>query len=450
MRSDPLAAAAVRDRLARATALEVSHRYDGARSLAAEAVALARDIDDALLAEALSRQARILHEAGDYRGEAVSAEEAHMVAEAVGHDELAAQVATLRVFTTAQVENDYATAKTWARHADAAIERMPAGSRELARARLDVMLAHIAQGEGRIEDATRLLAGAVERLERYDDVSASELAGVYNDQASLSIERDPEAALAHLGQALTLIRAHYGEHPQAAKLVSNIAAVHYYRGEFALAAKSFDEAARLLETILGEHHHDVAGAYMNLAMVQDELGDELAARASMARAIEIFRVALGPDHPDLAVARTNVGAFELDNGDLDAAEAAFRQALATLESTVGPDHIYCTNALRGLAEVALARGRAQDAVALHQRALAIDETHGTGPAEVAMGRLTLAQAQAQAGDRRAGEATVRAAIDALAHDREDGDAQARVEVLAELNAWLLDDAAVTAAVAGSG
>jgi tetratricopeptide (TPR) repeat protein len=233
-------------------------------------------------------------------------------------------------------------------------------------------------------------------------------------------------------------------------LVSNIAAVHYYRGDFALAAKSFDEAARLLETTLGEHHHDVAGAYMNLAMAQDELGDELAARASMARAVEIFRLALGPDHPDLAVARTNVGAFELENGDLDAAEAAFRQALATLEATVGPDHIYCTNALRGLAHVALARGRAQDAVAFHQRALAIDETKGTGTAGLASGRLDLALAQQEAGDRGGAEATVRAAIDALAQDREAGDAQGRVEVLAELNDWLRKNAAVTAAPAGSG
>ncbi len=444
--SDPEAVAAVRAQLAQASALAASHRFDGARTLVAASVARARTLDEPLLAEALKEQSGILHLAGDYDDEAAAAEEAYLLAEALGREDIAAWVATREVFTSSRLKEDTAEATTWARHAQAAIDRMDPALRDLATARLTGARAHISLRGGDLDEAARSFALAIEGLERSDEVGASELAGVYNDLGTTLIDRDPDAALANFELALALLRGHYGDtHPRIAMLLNNIAGVHFYRDDMVLAERYFAEAARLLPLLLGEHHPQVGGAYMNLGMVQGHLGDEMAARASIATAIDVFSATFGPEHPDIAVARTNLGSIDLDHGDFDAAEDHFRTALAMLEATAGPDHPYCANALRGLARVELARGHAERTIEHVQRALSIEERDGLGPVELVAGRLELAEAQLAAGDRTAAIAGIRTALAELDADPGDAPEALRLEQREALVEWL----AVNAADAGS-
>ncbi len=433
-------AAAVREAIAQAAALVQVHRFDGARSVAAQAVALAEASDEGLWAEALAEQALVLHAAGDFVGEGVAAQQAYLHAEAVGLDALAAAVATHRVFTCAQVENRYDDAEAWSRHAESAIARMPAALRPLPTARLALAQAHIAAGAGRIDDALAAVSLAIERLEPRGDVPASELAGAYNDRGTLLVERDPGAALAAFEQALDLVRSHYGEdHPRVAMLMSNVAGVHYYSGEVALAVEGFDAAVHRLEAVLGQGHHDVAGAYINLSLAQDSLGDHVAAASSMARGLEILTRTLGAEHPDVALAQIDLGAFDLRAGDIDTAERRFRDALGTLERTVGPHHLYCTNALEGLARVAELRGWPAQAVPLRERALAIALREQLGPPELTAARVSLADAQLAAGDGAGARRSIELARAALAEAADTLDDATRDELEAVLRAWPDDE-----------
>jgi len=438
MVGDPEAVAAIRAQLATASALTDAHRFDEARALGQAAVDRTRTLDETLLTQALQQHARIMRAAGDYPGEARAAEEAFLLAESLGLAVIAADVATQRVFSCSRTEQDFAAAAVWARHADAAIDRMDPSRRGLARARLRAARGHISQGEGRSEEAAASYVAALEELERFEEARPPEIAGLYNDYGSAIMQRDPEAALASFQQALAIVRAHYGErHRLVAMLLSNIAGVYYQRGEHVLAEASFRQSLEVMRSILGDDHPELAGAYLNLGLVQDELHDEMAARMSVSKALALMTTALGPDHPEVGNVRVNLGAIELEHENFDAAETELRAALAIFEATVGPEHSYCSNALRGLAEVEKARGHPERVLELASRSLAIDEKDGLGPVARASDALTIADAQLALGQRKAAIAGVRRIMAEIEADHApEGDPAERTEVIEQLTQWL--------------
>jgi hypothetical protein len=233
------------------------------------------------------------------------------------------------------------------------------------------------------------------------------------------------------------VRAHYGErHSFVPMLLSNMAGVHYGRGDLALAEENFRRSIEVMHSILGDHHPQLAGAYVNLGLVQDELGDELAARMSLSKGLALMSEALGPDHPEVGNVRVNLGAIELKHENYAAAETELRAALAIFEATVGADHSYCSNALRGLAHVEQARGHPDRALALASRSLAINEKDGLDPVARAADVLAIAEAQHALGARKAAREGIARLIAEIEADHSQGDPDERAAKLEELAQWL--------------
>jgi serine/threonine-protein kinase len=201
------------------------------------------------------------------------------------------------------------------------------------RAQIDLGVLRLDQSE--IEDAKRLVGGALEAAKRRPAVDAVEIA----------------AATAALGKVLLT------------------------EGQYGAAVPLLEDAVRELS----RHPASVelSEALGDLANTQYYLGHVDASEATNLRALALDRQLFGDRHPHVSVDLYNLGNIRLDRGDYPGGEGLFRHALEINETWYGPAHPKTASNLLMLGRSLAYQARLEEAAALYERAsAAMRRTYG--------------------------------------------------------------------------
>jgi serine/threonine-protein kinase len=214
--------------------------------------------------------------------------------------------------------------------ADAALAELqasPGDQRELL-AKVRTNLANIAVGRGQLHEAQRQLQAVLHEREALLGKGTPELAVDWNNlgNADLKLDRYPEADAA-FRRAIALLTAQSGpEHPRMVWLLLGLASAE--GGEAARVAdahRDLDEAERIMRKALGERHPIAINLHMVRATIATREGDFPVAVAQLRQAMAV------PGSDELhAIARAQLGLSLLLRGDARAAHAELEPALAAM------------------------------------------------------------------------------------------------------------------------
>jgi tetratricopeptide (TPR) repeat protein/predicted Ser/Thr protein kinase len=322
--------AALRERLARAKALDDAGKYrDGLQVLETALEDARRTEYRPLVAETLYRLGSLQSHNDAFKAAEESATDAEYEAESVRDDELAVRASTL-IADLAVRAQIFETAHGWLRHASAALDRLGG------------------------DDS---LAAAVE------DVSS----------AMLVLEGKYAEALAAAQRALSFSEHAAGRAPYpAAMALLNMGRAYDRMGDYSQALHYVERGAAALEQVLGPRHPGVAVAHQIMVSPLRGLGRPEEAIQHAQRALAITEQTVGTEHPRAAALMLEEAAALTDVGRCDEAVGLSRRALAVAEKAFGPTHLLVENAHRYIA-IALARsGHYAESMEEFDRAIAID------------------------------------------------------------------------------
>lgn len=399
--------AQLRERLARAAAMDEAGRSDAARAEVEDVLASAESLGYAPLeAEARVRLGR-LHVDGTSSEPAIEAlSRGYFLAVEQGHDAVALDAAIALVDETRQASR-LDEAAQWLRTAEsllAAVGDEPSLHNQVLRQRghLELTLDHtldaiasfeqvlaierethgdehprvadalldlgtaLRRQEGRELETRRVLEDALSAAARAYDPSHPAVAGFHNALANVLVQLgELDSALEHYTRAEAITRAAYGDGtPKLAGYLLNRAHIHIAREEFDAARVLDLEALALFEAAGGEGP-GVAMALNNLGIAYRGLRDEVSATRSFRRALDVMVARWGPSHPQVASLHRNLGESLVAQGRVDDAIRELDEVLAQAEhGRVALDDLAAARyALaiiawdRGDREVALARAR---------------------------------------------------------------------------------------------
>jgi tetratricopeptide (TPR) repeat protein/tRNA A-37 threonylcarbamoyl transferase component Bud32 len=247
----------------------------------------------------------------------------------------------------------------------------------------------------RVGFAALLGAGKeADQLARLARASLDRLGGPPELEASLASNagvlahvrgRYPEALESHQ-RALELRRRLYGEqHPILAKTHSNLGATLRAMGRLDDARAQFAIALSIEEKLLDPSHPAVAETLNNLGNVLEAQDDLPGARTALERALAIKKAATGADSLPYAVTLTNYGVLLLRSGDVGAAIEALERSLAIKERQGEPESLSLAITMTNLAAALRQAGQWKDALKLDDRAFHIRRgKHGPGHPELSI------------------------------------------------------------------
>jgi eukaryotic-like serine/threonine-protein kinase len=351
--TDPAVAAdllAVQQALEQAAALDRAGHFAEGREVAERALAQATALGyEPAIVRARVRVASLDLGLGQLEASRRGLTEAALHAAGIGDHAMAAEAAGRLSYVLAAEFGQPDEALRWARHAEAALERLPPDP--LQRARLDSSFGviHAAQG-------------------------------------------DYAAALAAFERAYAVKREMLGEaHPEVAGALENVALSHGELGRTEQAEELQQRSLALLEQAVGPRHPDYALSLLNYGIVLGGLGRHAEAGDRFTQALEIFRDALGPRHPMVARTLSSLGHSAGAQDRLRDAEARFREAAEIIEAVHGERHREYGWSLADRAQVLVRLGRAREAAELYARAHDIVEA-ALGPDHDALGSVMLDEA----------------------------------------------------------
>jgi hypothetical protein len=348
---------AIRDQMARATALHLAGKPREAMPLAESAAQRAEKLAYApLVAEATFALGKLQAVAEVERAAEETLHRAAVAAEASRHDEIAARsfAALARLLGGAQTRR-----------------REAARSAALAEAAL-----HRAGGDPSIE-AELLLAKA--------------LVGLFEE---------PRPAIEELRRAVELVRRLPGEGgARVAELESVLATALGEAGRYTEGLVVLKDAAAVAKRALGAAHPLRVTILQNLSITLRRLGRIADAVAAAQRAVVITEGAYGPEHVRTGRA-LNVLAQSLYAGAGRYREALphARRALAILEKSFPPTHRRLQIAIESVGNILFGLERWQEALEYHRRLLAIrEEVYGPKHASVGHSLNNLANCEQHLG-----------------------------------------------------
>ncbi|MEZ4381065.1 MAG: serine/threonine-protein kinase [Nannocystaceae bacterium] len=465
----------IREALARIKATADAGRPREVLDAAARAVSDAEALDyPPILAAAQLRHAHLLHKLGDDDGCERAFLAAWYAALAGDDDETALAAAAYLPRVLAPRPERHDEAAIWLATAEALSRRRGVTTRDRL-LRLDG-LARLAKLGGRYTEAAALLEEALALAEAEFGASSAEVSEVHEAIAhALRLLGDYPAAAVHVDLALASVRERHGDaHPKVAVVLQSQALLLTRLGDHDGAEAATREALRLTEQAYGADSPRLAFMLNDLGVSACELGRFAEGEAHYRRAIDLRVAALGrehmlvttalynlgsclmrqeerraeaaalfretleirerlvgPDHPKVAFPLIGLGDVAAVEERYDDAEALYRRALSVREVSLGPDHPRVAFPLVALAELAVRRGTPQAGVELAERALALRERSTDEAAELANVRFVAAQTFMTVDGRR-DEAI---ALARLARETVD---PSRVELIAELDAWLAE------------
>jgi tetratricopeptide (TPR) repeat protein len=188
-------------------------------------------------------------------------------------------------------------------------------------------------------------------------------------------QRAFSAARRHFHEALALVRKTGGDrHPLVAGLWTDLAGLEISRGKPRQATPLYDQAAELLQTVLGEDHPDHAAARRLLGQHLQTLGEHGGAEEALRRHLNIVLRTYGAEHPAAALAYHALSELQRQRGDLAGAIASCRQALDLIRRGEIPLDAAHANLLHALAVLRRLQGHLEEAATLLGHALEIDRT----------------------------------------------------------------------------
>jgi len=437
-------AAEVRRRLARASALLATGDVGGADPVVAEAVQLAKNLDDGAL------QAEIYYLEGQVklaRGEVADAirlfDRAVEQAVSSHHDELPADVWLTLALRGGAREQRPAETEQWLGQGEAWLRRLNHASDprriqlEYARGNLQLTagdartalvtltraleLAEAGWGKNdpRLVSLLRARAGVHARLrqakpavmdgERALTLGISAWGPDYPDIARtrralglLYIEQlgDVERGEHEITLALRLYTAQLGaDSIEVANCEQALSQAGQYRGDYAAALEHAERAEKIYAARLGGENPRYGEALMGIGVLRFMRKDFAGSLAAYEAAFPILRAAWGNKHTTVGILLSNTGETLLAMGRAESAQADFKQALEILQNSVGPDHADLALPLKGLGLAYLTRKQPREAVAPLERALALrtQSAAASDPQELAEIRWGLARALREVG-----------------------------------------------------
>jgi tetratricopeptide (TPR) repeat protein len=435
--------------LAGARALELTGKYDAAKTIATATLATARarayaplEADAALLLGIIAR------DQGQWRAAELADTDSLDAAERGRADLVRARAMSELVLVVGHRQGRIAEGQRWAQFAEGVLARLDRPPLEVAELALRRGLLQLSAG--RLDDAEAELHESLRIYERTVPAADTRVAIVWIDLAAVMLAKgrydDMEAAYR---RAWALQRDALGaEHPLTLAAKLGIGVALFERGQARQALGVYDEVFAPLLAALGPKHPNVAAALTNIANACDVLGQEDRAVRYGERAIAIVSET-APDTPILAQLEINLGTYlrhsldqlerahRLTASSLErrrhlfgaasplVGEAEYHQslifiverrwsealtharlALPLIERGYGARHPRLADVLDALGVIDREQGRAAEAVAKHRRALSIRDagdnherattlTH-LGLAELALGHAAAARRSLEA------------------------------------------------------
>jgi serine/threonine protein kinase/tetratricopeptide (TPR) repeat protein len=301
----------LRQKLARASALELAGHFDEAMTVAQAALTDAEPLAyPPVEAEALLRVGRITGDRGDYAGSAKLLQKAYLSALAGRHEEAATRAATDLIIAAGTRQGKYEEGDRWA-------------------------------------DVAAALAGRAQRKDELEGV-------LYSTRSSLR-EREGkyDESLKDAERALEIEKRVFGpDHYSVAETYYHLGSVHYFRAEHQLALEAYRRCLEIEQRLVGPDHPVLIGAKVGMADVYGDSGDHARALVEYQGALAALERAR-PHDPDLAMIRNNLGG-ELQQLDRPKeAVVQYRLALDDWTQRVGPGKETVT-ALSNIGEAELA------------------------------------------------------------------------------------------------
>jgi tetratricopeptide (TPR) repeat protein/predicted Ser/Thr protein kinase len=332
---DPALRAEV-DRVRSAVA-EVKTWVDAGKQAEAEpkaeaAVAAARKVDyRPTQAEALFQQGFLQDLLGETEKAETTTFDALVTAQAAGHLEIAARSASELGWINGYSAGRPAEGERWARLAAAIADALPGD--DALHAELLRQKAVVLYTQGRFAEAVKTSTSALNRAER----------------------------------------AYGPEHPEVAKILSNLGAFYNELGDNEASLRASLRGLAIRKKVFGPDHPDLAKSYNTLGNAYHDLRRYPEAQANQERAYAIFGKNFGPDHPQALGVKNNIANIYKEEGRYAEAEPLYREILAATERNDGPDHPNVALVLADLGEDLLLQKKYEESLSIYRRAVAIDE-----------------------------------------------------------------------------
>jgi eukaryotic-like serine/threonine-protein kinase len=382
---------ACRDTLRRIAAMEAAGGAVEALDTAEQTLQEARAIAyPPLVAEAAAQLGSLHLRVGAYEEAVTVLQEAQWTATAARYDEVAASAASNLVFALGYGLSRPDDGLVWARHAAAAVGRLPSSRHE---AHLESSLSSLYYRRGDPSKALGHAERSAELEEQLRGADHPEVAVAWTNLGNLlaSVGRFDEAVVP-LERARGLSVALRGErHPSVANALVGLATIAQLQQRNDDAYALYTEALAIRTDALGERHPLLASLLNNLGSLAHARGDLDEARAHFERVLMI-RAHIDPDHPDAALPHNNLGELLRELGEYEAAYEHHERALSLSVAAHGETHPDVAYALHGLGETRLAQGRPADAVQPLERALELRQQLDARRDELAVSAFALARA----------------------------------------------------------
>ena len=175
-----------------------------------------------------------------------------------------------------------------------------------------------------------------------------------------------------LRQALDVSRQVFGpKHPDSVTCLNSLAELYRAKGDYARAEPLLREALEACQEVRDRRPTDYAVALNNLAGLYQSMGDYARAEPLLREALEIRKAVFGEKHAQYAVGLNNLAGLHYQRGDFARAEPLFRQTLEIRKKVLGLSHPDYALSLSNLAAAYESMGKLDEAEPLYREALEI-------------------------------------------------------------------------------
>ena len=387
-------------------------RWDVARTLARDAVALREGARPEALAEALVQFGQSAWRTGRLDdADAALTRGLALQRQALGPEHLSTAHALTQLALLRDDQGRYTEAEVLHREALALRRKLAPGSDEVATSL--AALGHTLRSQSRYPEAEVIYREVLANRRARLDANHPRVLGVSRQLAQVLnfAGKNAEAevlfrdALQRADHVLGTV------HPETEGIVNDLASLLHDRGQFGEAEQLYKRAIATSRT--RTDRKELATQVNNLATLYEDLGRPQDALPLYLESLALRRAARGPRHPLVATALNNLGRLEATLGNLTEGERLLRDALAIRLESNGQDHVLTARTRYNLGRVLRMRGALHESLQQLDQAVRIQrarlaETHP----HALQTRLERARTQAARGALREAEADARFALEA--------------------------------------